>query len=86
VPKGEGWFVLNAHEARWFHIPGRPAICQFAGAFEGEQDFLQLGINVSGPRFTKREPTAYRDGLASRLGGAGYWRRVELRRLGTLWQ
>ena len=47
VPKGDGWFVLNAREARWFHIPGRSAICQFEGAFEGEQDFLQLGINVS---------------------------------------
>ncbi|MDQ2968859.1 MAG: cupin domain-containing protein [Actinomycetota bacterium] len=47
VPKGEGWFVLNAREARWFHAEGRSAICQFEGAFEGEQDFLQLGINLS---------------------------------------
>jgi len=47
VPQGEGWFVLNARDARWFHGPGRSAICEFEGAFEGEQDFLQLGINLS---------------------------------------
>jgi len=47
VPKGDGWFVLNASEARWLHRPGRSAICEFEGAFEGEQDFLQLGINLS---------------------------------------
>jgi uncharacterized cupin superfamily protein len=47
VPKGDGWFVLNAREARWLHGPGRSAICEFEGAFEGEQDFLQLGINLS---------------------------------------
>jgi len=47
VPVGDGWFVLNAREARWLHGPGRSAICEFEGAFEGEQDFLQLGINLS---------------------------------------
>jgi uncharacterized cupin superfamily protein len=47
VPEGEGWFVLNAREARWVHAPGRSAICEFEGMFEGEQDFLQLGINLS---------------------------------------
>jgi uncharacterized cupin superfamily protein len=47
VPKGEGWFVLNAREARWYHGPGRSAICEFEGEFEGEQDFLQFGINLS---------------------------------------
>ena len=47
VPKGEGWFVLNAREARWLHTLGRSAICEFEGAFEGEQDFLQLGINLN---------------------------------------
>jgi uncharacterized cupin superfamily protein len=47
VPSGEGWFVLNAREARWYHAPGRSSICEFEGAFEGEQDFLQLGINLS---------------------------------------
>lgn len=43
VPTGEGWFVLNAREARWRHGQGRAAICEF----EGEQDFPQLGINLS---------------------------------------
>ena len=43
VPKGDGWFVVNAREARWRHAPGRSAMC----AFEGEPDFSQLGINVS---------------------------------------
>jgi uncharacterized cupin superfamily protein len=47
VPKGDGWFVLNAREARWHHGPERSAICEFEGAFEGEQDFLQFGINLS---------------------------------------
>src|SRR5919202_1382279 len=31
VPKGEGWFVLNAREARWYHAEGRSAVCAFAG-------------------------------------------------------
>jgi len=43
VPKGGGWFVLNAREARWYHADGRSAVCDF----EGETDFEQLGINVS---------------------------------------
>jgi uncharacterized cupin superfamily protein len=47
APKGDGWFVLNARAARWLHAPGRSAICEFEGAFEGEQDFLQLGINLN---------------------------------------
>jgi uncharacterized cupin superfamily protein len=47
VPMGDGWFVLNARDARWNHTEGRSAICEFEGPGEGEQDFLQLGINVS---------------------------------------
>jgi uncharacterized cupin superfamily protein len=43
LPKGEGWFVLNAREARWYHGPGRSAICDF----EGELDFPQVGINIT---------------------------------------
>jgi uncharacterized cupin superfamily protein len=42
VAKGEGWFVVNAREARWYHIDGRSAFCDL----EGDQDFSQLGINV----------------------------------------
>jgi uncharacterized cupin superfamily protein len=43
LPKREGWFVLNARDASWWHGPGRSAICDF----EGEQDFTQLGINLT---------------------------------------
>ena len=43
VPKGEGWFVLNAKDARWYHADGRSSFCDF----EGETDFPQLGFNVS---------------------------------------
>jgi hypothetical protein len=48
VPKGEGWFVLNARDSRWYYVAGRGAFCDF----EGEQDWTQLGINISrlGPR------------------------------------
>ncbi len=42
-PKGDGWFVLNAREARWAHGQGRPAICRF----EGEPHFPQLGIRLN---------------------------------------
>jgi uncharacterized cupin superfamily protein len=43
VPSGEGWFVLNAREARWRHEEGRSAIC----VFEGEPEFSQVGININ---------------------------------------
>jgi uncharacterized cupin superfamily protein len=43
TPKSDGWFVLNARDARWYHAEGRSAICDF----EGEVDFAQLGINIS---------------------------------------
>ena len=43
VPSGDGWFVLNARDARWRHEQGRSAICQF----EGEPGFAQVGINLS---------------------------------------
>jgi uncharacterized cupin superfamily protein len=42
VPKGEGWFVLNAREAKWRYAPGRGAICDL----EGEPQFPQLGIHL----------------------------------------
>jgi uncharacterized cupin superfamily protein len=42
VPNGEGWFVLNARDARWRPAPGRGAYC----VFEGEQEFPQLGIHL----------------------------------------
>jgi hypothetical protein len=31
VPKGNGWFVLNAREARWLERPGRGLRCPFEG-------------------------------------------------------
>ena len=43
VPTGDGWFVVNARDARWRHTAGRAAICEL----EGEADFPQLGININ---------------------------------------
>src|SRR5262249_59922115 len=42
VPEGDGWFVVNAREARWFHVEGRSALC----FFERESEFAQLGFNI----------------------------------------
>jgi len=42
VPKGVGWFVLNARDARWFERKGRGLYC----GFEGEPEFSQLGISL----------------------------------------
>jgi uncharacterized cupin superfamily protein len=43
VPKGDGWYVLNAREATWWHAEGRSAIAEF----EGEPGFPQVGVNLS---------------------------------------
>jgi uncharacterized cupin superfamily protein len=42
VPKGEGWFVVNTKEARWFEHE------KFGSGtgFEGDPEFKQLGINI----------------------------------------
>ena len=40
VPGGEGWFVLNAREARWRHREGRGESLPF----EGRTDFPQVGV------------------------------------------
>ncbi len=45
VPSGDGWFVLNARDARWYHGEGRGAVCVFEG--EPARDFTQLGINLN---------------------------------------
>jgi uncharacterized cupin superfamily protein len=42
VPADEGWFVLNAREARWVHAEGRGAGLRF----EGDAEFPQVGINL----------------------------------------
>ena len=48
VPKGNGWFVLNARETQWWERKGRGVLCEFEGAgFEGATDFMQLGINLT---------------------------------------
>jgi uncharacterized cupin superfamily protein len=48
VPKGQGWFILNARDAQWWDRNGRGVLCEFEGAgIEGAADFLQLGINVT---------------------------------------
>ena len=43
VAKGDGWFVLNAKDARWYHAEGRTAFCDF----EGDAEFSQLGLNIT---------------------------------------
>jgi uncharacterized cupin superfamily protein len=48
VPKGQGWFVLNAREAQWWERPGRGVLCEFEGAgIDGAANFTQLGINLT---------------------------------------
>jgi uncharacterized cupin superfamily protein len=48
VPKGEGWFVLNARATQWWERPGRGFLCEFEGAgFEAALGFHQLGINLT---------------------------------------
>ena len=42
VANGEGWFVLNARDARWRPAQGRGAYC----IFEGEPEFSQVGIHL----------------------------------------
>jgi uncharacterized cupin superfamily protein len=44
VPAGEGWFVLNAREARWKRADGRGAGLSFDGWPDGY--FPQVGINL----------------------------------------
>jgi uncharacterized cupin superfamily protein len=42
VPAREGWFVLNARDARWYDCGSRLVYC----AFEGEPDFEQVGATL----------------------------------------
>jgi len=48
APVGEGWFVLNAREARWRHREGRGDSLPFTGFtdFEAETYFPQVGIGL----------------------------------------
>lgn len=43
VPDGEGWFVVNARECRWFENEEFGSYC----TFEGDARFAGLGINLS---------------------------------------
>ena len=43
VPDGEGWFVLNAKDARWFYTDDLGVYC----GFEGDPRFAELGINLN---------------------------------------
>jgi uncharacterized cupin superfamily protein len=42
VPEGEGWFVVNAREAAWWHSNTFGSSC----VFEGDMPFPELGINI----------------------------------------
>lgn len=42
VPKGEGWFIVNATEVRWFEHDAFGS----GTSFEGDSEFPQLGINI----------------------------------------
>jgi uncharacterized cupin superfamily protein len=42
TPAGEGWFVLNAREARWHQGEGRGARLDF----DGQIEFPQVGVNL----------------------------------------
>ena len=42
VPEGDGWFVLNARDARWWHSDEFGSAC----VFEGDARFPQVGINI----------------------------------------
>ena len=42
VPTGDGWFVLNARETRWWDRPGCGAACDF----ERDREFPQFGMPV----------------------------------------
>ena len=41
VPSGDGWFALNAREARWRHREGISGLL-----FDGDTEFPQVGINL----------------------------------------
>ena len=42
IPNSEGWFVLNARDARWRAAEGRGAYSNF----EGDLEFSQLGMHL----------------------------------------
>jgi mannose-6-phosphate isomerase-like protein (cupin superfamily) len=49
APAGEGWFVMNARDARWREKPGRGVSLALTGStdWEAETLFPMLGVNIS---------------------------------------
>ena len=47
LPTGNGWFVVNAQEARWFHSSALGSYCKFEGSSGSGARFTQFGINVN---------------------------------------
>ncbi len=43
VPQGEGWFVVNAREARWWENEVFGSYC----SFQGDVRFAEIGVNVA---------------------------------------
>ena len=54
VASGDGWFVVNARDARWVHREGRGAVLSFTGWWETDDEaewrrvssFPQFGVNL----------------------------------------
>jgi uncharacterized cupin superfamily protein len=48
MPAGEGWFILNAREARWRNRPGRGYSLPFTGWTDADEQtlFPQLGVKL----------------------------------------
>jgi uncharacterized cupin superfamily protein len=42
LPEGEGWYVVNARDAQWWHNEKFGASCNF----EGDERFADLGVNL----------------------------------------
>lgn len=49
APASDGWFVVNARDARWREKPGRGFSLALTGStdFEAENFFKQLGVNIA---------------------------------------
>jgi mannose-6-phosphate isomerase-like protein (cupin superfamily) len=76
VPASRGWFVMNAHDARWFEKPGQGHSLPLTGddAHEAETFFPMLGmairvVNAGEPTTTYHWETEQEDFLV--LAGEG---------------
>jgi mannose-6-phosphate isomerase-like protein (cupin superfamily) len=61
VPASQGWFIMNARDARWFENPGRGISLPFTGVdeYEAETFFPMLGVAIR--VVNPGEPTAIYD-------------------------